>query len=102
MRLRKDGSLSPLFINKQSIVPIGKWINAKCHPTPGFKVRKGWHILAKPNAPHLSKKGRIWVKVEMAGITELQRPKAQGGLWYLANKMRIVKVMNRNKNENYR
>lgn len=43
IRKLKDGSLSPLFINKKQRIPIGIWLDAESHPTNGFAYRKGWH-----------------------------------------------------------
>ena len=93
VRRRRDGTLGPLFINKQQVVPIGRWLQAESHPTPGFKVRPGWHCTSKPVAPHLSMKGRVWCKVEITHFTEFERPKAQGGLWYIAGRMRVLEVL---------
>ncbi len=56
VRKMKDGSLSPLFINKKSRLPIGVWLTAETYPTKGFAERTGWHCTIKPEAPHLSKK----------------------------------------------
>ena len=89
-RERADGSLTPLFIDKTTPIPFGKWLKAKALKTKGFKFRPGWHACAKPVAPHLSKKGRVWCYVELDDIVELQKPEAQGGTWYLAKKMRLV------------
>lgn len=93
LRQRKDGTLGPLFINRQQIIPIGKWLTAENHPTKGYAIRPGWHTTAKPEAPHLSIKGRIWCEVEIKNFSEFIRPKAQGGLWYLANKMRVLRTI---------
>lgn len=97
VKLRKDGTISPLFINKSMVIPINKWLNAESHPTKGYAIRKGWHVMDKPIAPHLSKTGRVWCKIEMIGYKELQRPKSQGGLWWLANKMRVIKIIENKK-----
>lgn len=93
LRLRRDGSITPLFINKTQVIPLNKWLTAECHPTKGFAVRPGWHCTSEPVAPHLSMKGRVWCKVEITGFTEFQRPKQQGGLWWIAKRMRIIEVM---------
>jgi len=93
MRQRKDGTLGPLFINRRLRVPIGEWLDAEDHPTKGYAHRPGWHILAAPNAPHLSKKGRVWVKVEFNDWNEFERPVNQGGRWYLAQQMKVVGVI---------
>ncbi len=89
----KDGSLSPLFINKKSRIPIGEWLEAENHPTKGFKERKGWHCTLEPKAPHLSEKGRVWVEVEVHRFYLYNRPKSQGGTWVLADRMRIIKEL---------
>ena len=89
-RKRKDGTLGSLFINRKEIIPIGEWVGAEEYPTKGFKVRKGFHVTPTPTAPHLSTKGRVWAKVEIADFTELIKPEYQGGLWYIANKMRVI------------
>lgn len=89
IRKMKDGSLSPLFINKKSRIPIGTWMDAELNPTKGFAVRKGWHCTLKPEAPHLSDKGRVWVEVEVDDFEFFERPKSQGGTWVLAQRMII-------------
>jgi hypothetical protein len=94
VRKMKDGSLSSLFINKKDRLPIGVWIDAEFHPKKGFSERKGWHCTLKPNAPHLSKRNRVWVLVEVEDFKEFKRPESQGGLWVLAQKMKIIKELN--------
>ena len=89
LRVRRDGSLGPLFIGRHIVIPIGKWLKAKSIPTKGFALRIGWHACSAPYAPHLSKKNRIWCKVSLKGIRKYYRPKTQGGLWYVAKWMRV-------------
>lgn len=86
-----DGSLSPLFINKKSRTPIGEWLDAESHPTKGYKERKGWHCTLQPIAPHLSTDGRVWVEVEVDDFEYFKRPESQGGMWVLAQKMKVIK-----------
>jgi hypothetical protein len=93
-RKLKSGDITSLFINKKERLPINKWMKAECFPTKGFAVRPYWHCTEKPEAPHLSEKNRVWKKVEMNGIKEFQRPKAQGGKWFLAEE---IKILNDNK-----
>ena len=96
MRLRKDGTLGPLFINCRQRVPIGEWLEAeRCHRRRGFEFRPGWHAMAKPEAPHLSPRGRVWVEVEIAGYEMYQRPERQGGQWFLADWMRVIRRLDR-------
>ncbi len=90
LALRKDGTVGPLFINRKLVIEIGKWMDSELHPTKGFQVRQGWHVMAKPEAPHLSNKGRQWFVVEIEDYTSYTRPAKQGGLWYLANRMRLL------------
>jgi len=89
-RKRKDNTYGPLFINRKQKVELMVWYNAEEHPTKGFAVRPGWHCCAEPLAPHLSKKDRVWCKVMITQYTEHQRPESQGGLWYTANKMKVL------------
>lgn len=90
VRLMRDGSLSSLFIGQRNRLPIGEWMDAECIPTKGFSVRPGWHCTKDSIAPHLSTKGRVWVCVEIDDYIEFHRPKNQGGLWYIANRMKIL------------
>jgi len=93
MKLRKDGTLGSLFINKKMFRPIGKWMTAEDHPTKGYTHRQGWHCTFKPFAPHLSTKGRVWCEVEVDNFKILERPEHQGGEWLLAQRMKINKVL---------
>lgn len=86
----KDGSISSLFINKKARYPFNKWLEAECFPTKGFAVRPFWHCTSQPIAPHLSMKGRVWCEVEMKDYEEFKRPQQQGGLWFLAKKVKII------------
>ena len=94
LRLRKDGTLAPLFINRRQIIPLNTWMDAENHPTKGFAVRPGWHVTPKQEAPHLSKKGRVWAKVEVKNIESLNRPISQGGEWWLAKQMKVIEIIN--------
>ena len=94
MNVRKDGSLGSLFINRKARVPKGEWVKAESHPTKGFKYRPYYHVMKEPKAPHLSTTGRYanrrWVKVDMKGVKEMERPASQGGSWFLADSIRVV------------
>ena len=90
LRIRKNGTLSPLFINKRQVIPTGKWLDAEDIPTKGYAHRPGWHAAPKPYAPHLSMKGRIWMKVEISGYKKLKRPISQGGTWWIAKRMKVL------------
>jgi hypothetical protein len=89
-RLRRDGTLGPLFIDCRLRVPIGQWLVAECHPRKGYAVRPGWHVAPRPEADHLSMKGRVWRQVEIEDFVPLKRPARQGGMWWLAKRMRVV------------
>jgi hypothetical protein len=91
LRLRKDGSLGPLFINQRQRIPVGVWLNAEAHPTKGFAFRPGWHCTHAPVAPHLSSKGRVWCEVLIQKFKEVKRQAAQGGLWFLAGRMKLIR-----------
>ena len=90
LRMRCNGTLGPLFINRKQVIPIGKWMRAEDHKTKGYAHRPGWHVAPKPIAPHLSPKGRVWMRVEVKDKVDLKRPLVQGGTWWLAKWMRVV------------
>ena len=92
-RQLKNGDIKPLFINKNKKLPFNEWVEAECHPTKGFKVRPFWHCTSAPVAPHLSKQNRVWVKIEMENFEEFQRPEAQGGLWFLAKRIKLIEIV---------
>ena len=89
-RVMKDGTIASLFINKKIRLPKNTWLEAECHPTKNFTIRPHWHCTSQPEAPHLSMKDRAWYEIEMDDFTEFKRPKTQGGLWFLANKIKIL------------
>lgn len=89
-RLRKDGSLGSLFINASARLPQGEWLQCDLHVKAGFKPRRGWHALAKPSAPHLSKSGRKWYRVSLKDWRRDLRPVHMGRVWYIAEQMKIL------------
>lgn len=98
LRIKKDGKLYPLFINKTVATTIGGWMEAEYHPTPGFQPRKGWHVCFLPLAPHLklqlaNGERRVWVECEVEDWVSYDRPESQGGAWCLAQRMKINRVM---------
>jgi hypothetical protein len=93
LRVRRDGTLGPLFINKTQVIPVGKWLKAEAHKTKGYAFRPGWHCTLLPVAPHLSKEGRVWCKVSMTSTKKYKRPESQGGTWVLAQRMRIDAIL---------
>ena len=98
MRLRKDGTLGSLFIDRKQVIPIGIWLEAECTPTKGFAVRKGFHCCYEMNAPHLKKElsngeMRVWVKCEVEDYVEYDRPESQGNTWVLANRMKVLEIV---------
>lgn len=90
-RIRNNGTLGPLFINRKQVIRIGEWLEAEDHPTKGYAHRPGWHVTAQPVAPHLkSKRDRVWKEVEIQDYYGFTRPANQGGQWFLAKRMRII------------
>lgn len=49
-RVRKDGTIGPLFINRPLVVVPGQWMEAESHPTKGFALRPGGHCTLVPVA----------------------------------------------------
>lgn len=99
-RLLKDGSITPLFINKTLRLEEGIEYQAEFHPTKGFSSQYGggWHCCFKPVAPHLSiklKSGeqRIWCEVDISDYKTYDRPQSQGGQWVLAQRMTIIRQL---------
>lgn len=91
LRVRRDGSLGPLFINRHQRIPLGQWLVAKDHPTKGFAHRPGWHCAPRPVAPHLKlHDNRVWMEVRVYDYRKLVRPHIQGGAWLLAKWMKVV------------
>lgn len=93
LRLRADGTLGPLFINRPQVIPLDEWLAAEEHRTKGFAFRPGWHACPEPHAPHLSMKGRVWCRVELDQVDDLPRPVAQGGVWHLARRMKVIEML---------
>ncbi len=86
VRVRKNGTLGPLFINVTQQIRMGETHAAEDHKTEGYAHRPGWHCLAKPRASHLMmRENRHWVKCLISDYITVDRPEAQGGIWYLAN-----------------
>jgi len=90
-RKLKDGNITSLYINKKRRLPIYEWMIAESYPTKKFAVRPYWHCTKTPNAPHIKMKNRVWYEVEINDYIEFKRPKSQGGVWYLANEIKILK-----------
>jgi hypothetical protein len=38
-------------------------------------------------------KNRVWVKLEMLDFREFQRPDSQGGMWYLAEYIKLMEII---------
>ncbi len=91
LRKRKNGTLGPLFINRKQVIPINEWLPAENHPTKGYALRPGWHTTLKPEAPHLTMRGRVWTEVEILDYKKLVRPQKQGGVWLLSKLIKIIK-----------
>ena len=90
-RVRKDGSLGSLFINRKARIPMLRWLEAEGYPTKGYTYRPFWHCTSRPIAPHLTEKDRAWYVVAIEDDAEVMpRPESQGGKWYLAKKMIVL------------
>jgi len=88
-RVKKNGDITSLFINKKKALPLNEWMEAEDFPTNGFAFRPGWHCTNSAHAPHLSMKNRAWFKVKIKNFTIIKRPDSQGGIWYLAKWIKI-------------
>lgn len=92
-RVRKTGTIGSLFINRSAVIDVGVWVEAEDHRTKNYAHRPGWHVCAKPEAPHLSLAGRVWYEVEIDDYQAIHRPQRQGGTWYLAQRMRVIRPL---------
>jgi hypothetical protein len=98
LRVRKDGTLGPLFVGRNIVIPVGEWMIADHSlPHPGLAHRPGFHCCSKKSAPHIKLKlksgeQRVWCLVEIEDFKAHERPESQGGLWYVAEKMKIISV----------
>lgn len=96
-RIRKDGSIGTLFIDKRARLEIGQWYRAKDLPTKGFAHRPGWHSCSSLSAPILEntrtarRENRWWFEVEIKEATPNPRPLKQGGMCYISPWIRIVR-----------
>jgi len=93
LRKLKSGELAPLFINKKMRLPFGVWLEAELYPTKGYAERKGWHCCIEPYAPHLSERDRVWVRCEAEDIEYYERPESQGGVWVLAQRIKLIEEL---------
>jgi hypothetical protein len=96
LRVRSDGTLGTLFINRQQVIPFNQWLQAGEYKTKGYALRPGWHATLKPEAPHLKMQlangeVRQWYMVELINERVYNRPESQGGTWVLGSAMRVMK-----------
>lgn len=87
-KLRKDGSVGPLFIKKSLRIPFGEWIEAGDHPTNGFAHRPGWHCSWDMTTHLKLTPDRVWVEVEIEDWEEFQWRKST---WVLAKRVKFVR-----------
>ena len=99
LRLRGDGTLGPLFVGRRLVILTGQLYKARADlPHPGLAHRPGFHCCASMSAPHIKLRlatgeRRVWCEVDIGGYAEHRRPASQGGLWYTADTMRVLRVL---------
>jgi hypothetical protein len=93
LRVRKDGSIGSLFVNRKAYLPQRRWMEARGYHTKGLKYRPGWHACPQPHAPHLSMTGRRWFRVVIKEYKKHERPECQGGLWFTARFLKILEAI---------
>ena len=91
LRVRKDGSIGPLFVNRKQRITVGEWIEAIDGKPKNLANRPGWHTTHSPEAGHLSMKDRRWYEVRIKDYYEFPRPVNQGGMWYISKWIKIIK-----------
>ena len=65
-----DGNLYSLFIDKNTVMPVGEWIEAGMHETKGFGFRPGLHIGEIPDCP--------WIKAYYGSDTGRYKGRRKG------------------------
>jgi hypothetical protein len=93
---QRDGKLYPLFIGNKVETPVGKWVEAKFIPTPGFDKRPGWHVGILPMANHLKRhstgwyaEDRVWAEVEVPADVDWQSKADQSPTKDLKNEVPV-------------
>lgn len=66
----QDGNLYSLFIDKNTVMPVGEWIEAGMHETKGFSFRPGLHIGEIPDCP--------WIKAYDGSDTGCYKGRRKG------------------------
>lgn len=97
--LRKDGTLHPLYVDKETIMPLHEWLkatpgpqmeNGKVHSKlGGLAFRPGFHCTSIPLADHIGKKmnngklcqasNTVWCEVEMLAMYDYTTLAQQNG-----------------------
>lgn len=74
---------------------VGVWYPAENAQPTNLKERIGFHCVNQPSVPHIKiiPNKIVWVEVEIEDYTEIRRPQSQGGLWYLANHLKIIREL---------
>lgn len=80
-----------MCLSARAELPVGEWLEAEAHKKKGFAFRPGWHTTAQPHAPHIKMDGKEWWEVEIEDFYEFKRPESQGGIWYISNKIKIIR-----------
>lgn len=100
MRKRKDGSLGPLFVERNRVFVPGTVLFAHtiARLPQGLRYRPGFHCCSKPEAPHLklrlkSGEERVWCEVLLADYVEHPRPTCFGGMWLIGQVMEIIRIL---------
>ena len=94
---RKDGTYGPAQVEQKNLVCSryvpGVMYEAEDANPRYLKHRPGFHCCAIPYAPHMKDDmpGRAWCEVLIRVKGTEQRPESQGGLWFLASELLIVR-----------
>jgi hypothetical protein len=97
-RLRKDGTLGPLFVDRELVIRPETVYTARQDIRPKtLAYRPGFHCIKHRWAPHIKMRlhngeRRVWCRVVIADYYRDKRPLTQGGMWYVAQNLMITKV----------
>ncbi|MCG5526868.1 hypothetical protein LRF89_06695 [Halorhodospira sp. 9621] len=92
MRRMGDG-YAPLYFCRSHRYQLGDWQEAVDGGRKrGYAHRPFFHICQAPDAPHIRLRApRVWLLCEFQPHQVFPRPSSQGGDWFLAKWMRLLR-----------
>lgn len=100
MRIKSDGMLYSVNVNRNKPYNIDEWVNAEYILTKHYHDRKGFYGFEKPDSKKYKDKlhrgdRRIWVECEVADYEIVYNAHDQVN-WVIAQKMKIIRALSKN------